>query len=148
MCVAWAQVGLWRHSKRKSTVFGEKCKSCSCPLHFSAVSCSVHPHPHPPQAQTSLSTLNSNTHSQCSSLMYRPSFTPIQYAQQTVAIFAMFLDSKRQYKILERTVPGIPTVSSVPSCFVVALRIAGVALQYLNWHLVVLHSVRKTRVFS
>ena len=48
----------------------------------------------------------------------------------------------------ERTIPDIPTVSRVPSCFVVALRIAGVVPQYLNWHLAVLRCVHKTRVMS
>jgi len=101
------------------------------------------------RAKTSLGTLSSNTLSQCSSLMCRPCSTPIQYSQQTVTVFAMFLDSQRPDRmILERTVADIPTVSSVSSCFVVALGIAGVAGKYLNWHLVVLHCVRKTAVFA
>jgi len=62
------------------------------------------------------STVSSNTLSQCSSLMYRPSSTPIPCTQQAVAVFATFSDSQRQYKIPERTAPDIPTVSRVPSC--------------------------------
>jgi len=112
-------------------LFGEQLRSCSCSLHFSPVPCCVHP----PRAQTSPSTLSSNTLSQCSSLMYRPSSTPIQYTEQALTVFAVFSDSRRQDKIPERTVSDTPTVSCVPGCFVVALRIAGVVPQCFNWYL-------------
>jgi hypothetical protein len=94
---------------------------------FVALLCSLLFRP-PRRAQTSLSTLSSNTLSQCSSLMYRPSSTPIQHAQQVVTVSAVF----RHPTTRQPTVPGITTVSSVPSCFVVALQIAYVVPKYLN----------------
>jgi hypothetical protein len=92
--------------------------------------------------------LSSITLRHCSPKTYRPRSTPIQYSQQPVAVCGMFVDGQRQDKIPEPTVPDIPAVSSVASCVVVAFRIDGVVPKCLNWHLVVLHCVRKTREFS